>query len=419
MSDPSSRQGRIDYKYIQLKLANPEPKAARETMTTRESYRRDKRESGPDTTGTGTARRFGAPGRSAAQATGIEISLWAAIAVTAFTILFQVCHVTPGGIGVYEASMTGAFYALGIPWEEGLALSLLTHGLQFAYSYTVAAAFTLALFRFFDALAIALILSIYYHLRISTSWFNFTRFWRMVLENPDSTSGNFLKQIPKLAILVLAFQMLVEQPTIWTFTAVEGFVLAVAITGLLLHQWFFTWPPAPSLVPTRLRATDGKRISRRFITIVIDGRRSDRSPEADTPLIDKLRREGVDYTGTSTVYPARTVTGFSSVFTGAPPRVHGMSGNFVPSLGVKCESIFDALLAGGLTGKLVGISHLVDALGEADVETVTAVTPRSPMPTRRLARQSSPTLRPIPAGSLESRSRQRWLPSTGLGRASC
>ena len=34
----------------------------------------------------------------AAQALGIEISIAAAVAVTAFTILFQVFHVTPGGI---------------------------------------------------------------------------------------------------------------------------------------------------------------------------------------------------------------------------------------------------------------------------------------------------------------------------------
>ena len=428
----------------------------------------------------------------AAQATGSEISLPAAIAVTAFTILFQVFHVTPGGIGVYEASMTGALYALGVPWEEGLALAVLTHGLKFAYSYTVAAAFTLvamrdvlpikglgalrgsaegdkhasrfeifaarawnvlnegkpftpvftlgilallsvphltdgsywpraglallalapmfvlfyrfdfplqlrialwvylgiflAAFRFFDAVAIVLILgvyltftivlwgTIYYHLRIGTSWFNFTRFWRLVLENPDPTSGNFLEQMPKLAILALAFRMLVAQPTVWTFAAVEGFALGIGVTALLLHQWFFTWPPAPSLVPTRLRAVPGRRISRRFVTIVIDGCRFDRLQEADTPFIDKIRREGVDYVDTSTVYPARTVTGFSSMFTGAPPRVHGMSSNFVPSLGVKCETIFDALRAGGLTGKLVGIAHLVDAFGETDVETVTAVT---------------------------------------------
>ncbi len=159
-----------------------------------------------------------------------------------------------------------------------------------------------------------------------------------------------------------------------SFLAVEAFVLLLAVTGLLLHQWFFTWPPAPSLVPTSMRATSGNRISRRFITFVIDGCRADRLLEANTPFIDRLRGEGVDYTNTSTVYPARTVTGFSSMFTGAPPRVHGMSSNFLPSLGVKCESIFGALRTAGLTGKLVGIAHLIDAFGETDLETVTAVT---------------------------------------------
>ena len=61
------------------------------------------------------------------------------------------------------------------------------------------------------------------------------------------------------------------------------------------------------------------------------------------------------------------------MFTGAPPRTHGMRSNFVPSLGVKCESIFDSLRDSGLSGRLVGIAHLVDAFGD-DVETVTAVT---------------------------------------------
>ena len=428
----------------------------------------------------------------AAQALGAEITVPAAIAVTAFTILFQVFHITPGGVGIYEASMTGALYALGVPWQEGLAIAVLTHGLKFAYSYTIALAFALvavrsslpalglgalrgsaegdkgatrfeifaarawnilnegkpftpvftlgilallslphltdggywaraglallalaplfvvfyrfdfplkmrvalwgyaaiflAAFRFFDPVAVGLILAvyltftivlwgtIYYHLRIGTSWFNFTRFWRLVLENPDPTSGNFLEQIPKLTILVLAFQMLVATPTVWTFAAVEGFILLVAVTGLLLHQWFFTWPPAPSLVPTRLRAQGGRRISRRFITIVIDGCRADRLLEADTPFLDRMRQQGVDYIDTSTVYPARTVSGFSSMFTGAPPRVHGMTSNFVPSLGIKCESVFDALRKEGMHGKLVGIAHLVDAFGETDVATVTAVT---------------------------------------------
>ena len=79
----------------------------------------------------------------AARALGIELSIPAAVAVTAFTIVFQVFHVTPGGIGVYEGVMTGALHSQGVPLQESLALAVLTHGLKFAYSYTVALGFTL------------------------------------------------------------------------------------------------------------------------------------------------------------------------------------------------------------------------------------------------------------------------------------
>ena len=75
----------------------------------------------------------------------------------------------------------------------------------------------------------------------------------------------------------------------------------------------------------------------------------------------------------STVYPARTVTCFTSMLTGAAPETHGMRSNFVPSLGVKCESVFDVLRRDGMTGRLVGIAHLIDAFGHDDVRTVTAV----------------------------------------------
>ena len=427
----------------------------------------------------------------AARALGIELSIPAAVAVTAFTIVFQVFHVTPGGIGVYEGVMTGALHSQGVPLQESLALAVLTHGLKFAYSYTVALGFTLfavkhlpelnplkgfrgtddgkkaasrfevaaarlwnvfnegkpftpvfvvsilgllslphltdpgywvkacialaalaplflvfyrfdfplklrlvlwlslslflVLFRFVDPYAVGLVLgcylaftvvlwgTVYYHLRIGTPWTNFTRFWRLVLENPDPTSGNFLEQIPKVLLLVTAFQVMVQRPGLDTVIAVEVFVAGLGVAAVLVHQWFFTWPPAPSLAPTRLVADGVHRRCRRFIAIVIDGCRADRLLEADTPCIDRLRREGADYLNTATVYPARTVTGFSSMFTGAPPKTHGMRSNFVPSLGVKCRSIFDSLRESGMSGKLVGIAHLVDAFGE-DVETVTAVT---------------------------------------------
>ena len=428
----------------------------------------------------------------AAKAVGVEISIPAAIAVTAFTILFQMFHATPGGIGVYEGVMAGALYAHGIPFQEGLALAALTHGLKFAYSYTISLAFTITavryvpelnplqkfrgtsdgakaasrfelvaarlwnvfnegkpftpvfvvgtlvllslpqafvagywakagiaiaaltplfllfyrfdfplklrvvlwlalaaffgIFRFVDPIALALVLglylaftillwgTVYYHLRIGTPWTNFTRFWRLVLENPDPTSGNFLEQVPKCLLLVTAFQLMVEQPSLGTVVGLEIFVLSLGVVTLLVHQWFFTWPPAPALAPTRVPSSTGGRRCKKFIAIVIDGCRFDRLQEAHTPCIDRLRSEGADYVNTATVYPARTVTGFSSMFTGAPPKLHGMRSNFVPSLGVKCESIFDSLEASGMKGRLVGIAHLVDAFGEGPMETVTAVT---------------------------------------------
>lgn len=61
------------------------------------------------------------------------------------------------------------------------------------------------------------------------------------------------------------------------------------------------------------------------------------------------------------------------MFTGEPPKVHGMRSNVAPSLGVKCQSVLESLRESGLNGRVVGIAHLVDAFG-GDVETVTAVT---------------------------------------------
>ena len=427
---------------------------------------------------------------AAAHALGFELSLQAAMAVTAFTILFQVFHLTPGGIGVYEASMTAALQVQGMPGGEALTLAVLTHGLKFAYAFGVGGLLTpfafmglptlgrvrgsrddpkpagrlenvaarlwnvlnegkpftlvfvagtlvllglphltdggywlrqllalvaltplfvlfyryafplrlraglwvllaacLALFRFVDPVAIVLVLalylgftvvlwgSIYYHLRIGTPWTNGFRFWRLVLENPDPTSGNFLEQVPKLLILVLLSGFLVEHPEPLSFAAVEAFTLGAAVLAVLTHQWWFTWAPPDPLAPTRLRNEEGPAHSRRVILIAIDGCRPDRLAEAHTPFLDRLAAEGLVCDDMRTVYPARTVTAFTSMLTGAPPRVHGMRSNFVPSLGVKCESIFDVLKERGMRGRLVGIAHLVDSFGEQTVETVTAVTP--------------------------------------------
>ena len=119
---------------------------------------------------------------------------------------------------------------------------------------------------------------------------------------------------------------------------------------------------------------------------MIDGCRADRFAEALTPFLDRLAAEGVVCEDMRTVYPARTVTAFTSMLTGATPRVHGMHGSFVPSLGAKCESIFGVLEQRGLRGRLAGIAHLVDSFGEETVETVTAVTPNEEIDEALVAR---------------------------------
>ena len=425
-----------------------------------------------------------------AHALGIEISVVTAIAVTSFTLLFQILHFAPGGIGVYEASMTGALAFYGISVEEAVLLAVLTHGIKFAYSYTFSASFVgyelirifrlnreiinrldkssssasrfeivmarawnvlnegkpftpvfttailillsiphlndpdylvkacvgvlaliplgivfyrfdfplklrsglwiflaifVAVFQTFNFYAIGIALglyltftiflwgTVYYHFRIGMPWTNFTRFWRLVLENPDPTSGNFLEQTPKFLLLILGFTYLTDQSGVNPVLAIQGFTLAIGVTALFLHQWFFTWVPALPTSAIRRTEPANPQAANKVIAIVIDGCRADKFQEAKTPFMDKVRQSGTEFTDMRTVYPARTVTAFSSMLTGAAPEVHGMKSNFVPSLGVKCESVFDVLESNGRKGRLVGIAHLVDAFGENIVETVSAV----------------------------------------------
>ena len=422
---------------------------------------------------------------AAANLLGADVSWRLAIGATAFTIIFQAVHVTPGGLGVYEASMTAVLVSQGVPAGDALELAVLTHALKFAYSFTAGAAFALtegvsllrgrresapkrasrlevlaartwnvvnegkpftpvftlfvlgviaalglgpgasplawlagvaatvplalawwqfdfplrlraalwaallafvaltgsfpagaaaAVLAFYFGFTVVLWGTIYYHLRIGTRWTNGIRFIRLVCENPDPTSGNFLEQAPKVLMLVFAVLYVTGDPGAGSVSLVLGFSGAVAVAGLLLHQWFFTWVPAlpqPRIVlepPVPLPPR-----SRRVIAIVIDGCRADRLDDARTPVIDRLRAEGTTFTRMSTVYPARTVTCFASMLTGAAPATHGMRSNFVPSLGVKCESVFDVLRRRGMPARLVGIAHLIDAFGERDVRTVTAV----------------------------------------------
>ncbi|MDN3018798.1 alkaline phosphatase family protein [Paenibacillus sp. BSR1-1] len=214
----------------------------------------------------------------------------------------------------------------------------------------------------------------YYHLRIGTSWLNFTRFWKLVLKNSDSTSGNAQEQLPKFLLLLSLWNLAASEPD-WSGRDVGLLVLFYA--GILLFSWIlhknlFDWKP--KVIPTytsNVQARDSA-INEKVIVMVIDGMRKERFEEANTPFLDFLRKNGTDYTRMETVYPARTVVCFSSMFTGTYPFEHGIKSNMVWKLGIKVESVFDSLRKIGKKGSLLAVAHLVDSFGK-DVETYTAV----------------------------------------------
>lgn len=239
-------------------------------------------------------------------------------------------------------------------------------------------------FRFVDLGALALAFGLYvfftvffwgtfyYHLRTGAPKTNFIRFWRLVLENPDSTSGNFLEQMPKALLALFTLEYLLAAPlTVGRAGLVLGFTMALAIASFLVHRFFFDWKPIYPSEPTR-EINRGEPLAKRVIVVVIDGCRLDRFHEAEKPYLEKMMRAGTIYESVETAYPARTVVCFSSMFTGAPPEKHGITSNLVLKLGLKVESIFDSLRRAGKKGRLVGIAHLIDAFGD-DVASVTSV----------------------------------------------
>jgi hypothetical protein len=217
--------------------------------------------------------------------------------------------------------------------------------------------------------------TIYYHLRIGTTWLNFTRFWKLVLKNSDSTSGNAQEQLPKFLLLLAVWDMITQQQL--ANIEISLFKLALFIIGLfvfsfILHNQLFDWKPA--IIDSFINnvPTNNIPLNQKVIVMVIDGMRKERFADANTPFLDHLRKNGTEYTNMETVYPARTVVCFSSMFTGTYPFEHGITSNMVWKLGLKVESVFDSLRKVSKKGILLGIAHLVDSFGK-DVETVTAV----------------------------------------------
>ncbi|BBI31339.1 alkaline phosphatase family protein [Cohnella abietis] len=226
--------------------------------------------------------------------------------------------------------------------------------------------------------------TLYYRLRIGTTLWNFKRFWKLVLKNSDSTSGNAQEQLPKLLLLLFLWNHLYIgidltgegylSSTHFSEAVVPLylFIGCILLFAWILHANLFDWKPKETAPLTESPDATGKAVNEKVIVIVVDGMRKERFEEADAPFLKKLRAEGTEYTQMETVYPARTVVCFSSMFTGAYPKEHGIRSNMVWRLGIRVESIFDSLRKVNKKGRLLGIAHLIDSMGD-DVESVTAV----------------------------------------------
>ncbi|MGE5701123.1 MAG: alkaline phosphatase family protein [Clostridia bacterium] len=230
--------------------------------------------------------------------------------------------------------------------------------------------------------------TIYYHLRIGTTLWNFTRFWKLVLKNSDSTSGNAQEQIPKVLTLLIMFESAFRPQTVNDLAVSElphlYFAIGVALFSYVVHRLLFTWKPKEYSTYTQNEQAK-KPLAKKVYMIIIDGCNKDRLAVADAPFLDWLKKHGTEYTNMETVYPARTVVCFSSMFTGTYPREHGIKSNMVYKQGIYTESIFDSLRAIGKKGIMLAVAHLVDAFGK-DVQTYTAVTKNDVVDTKIMNR---------------------------------
>ncbi|AZN38578.1 lysylphosphatidylglycerol synthase transmembrane domain-containing protein [Paenibacillus albus] len=69
----------------------------------------------------------------------LPINPFEAIWVTSMTIAGQLFHITPGGIGTYETTLTASLGVLGVSGRDAFAAALLSHGFKFVFAYVTGA----------------------------------------------------------------------------------------------------------------------------------------------------------------------------------------------------------------------------------------------------------------------------------------
>lgn len=202
--------------------------------------------------------------------------------------------------------------------------------------------------------------TLYYRWRIGTPLDNLWRFPRQVLATCDTTSGNAGEQVPKFLLCSWLAEALLAAPgpqAALAWGAAAG--VALYVYGALVHRLGLHWlPPEP-----RRPAGTGEGqvvprppLCRRALVIVIDGCRAD-LVEQEAPFLRSWLEGALRYTAVDPVYPARTVTCFTSMLTGTYPRRHGVTSNLVLRR-PRCDSLFEALERQGRRGVLLAVAHL-------------------------------------------------------------
>jgi uncharacterized membrane protein YbhN (UPF0104 family) len=72
-----------------------------------------------------------------ARITELNLGVFSLVWANSVTIAGQVLHITPGGIGTYESTLSGSLVVLGISWKEAYAAALLSHTFKFAFAYVM------------------------------------------------------------------------------------------------------------------------------------------------------------------------------------------------------------------------------------------------------------------------------------------
>jgi len=214
---------------------------------------------------------------------------------------------------------------------------------------------TLTFFYFFFILGVWG--TFYYYVLLKEPIKTPINFIKLVLENTDSTSANFFEQFPKILLTLLLFSN-IGSMSIFSANYFLFFIFSLIIS-FVGHKWFFRRLPK---LPTKVKKINGKkRLAKKVYVFIIDGCRKDQFMKARKPFMNGLIKNGALYEKMETMYPARTVVCFSSMFTGASPSKTGIKSNLIFDYsGLKLESVFDVLEKNGLRGRLIAIAHLLD-----------------------------------------------------------